>query len=62
MELVREEEIVDLLFALEVQAMPVDDGVAPEDQTYGLEVRERELVEGFELVCDFLFAQARSKV
>jgi hypothetical protein len=58
-ELVCSEEVLDLVFALDVQPMPVDDRVAPEDEADGFEVGERELVESLEPVgcVELAFAQ-----
>jgi hypothetical protein len=57
-----DEEVFDLLGTLEVEPMPIDDGVPAKDEAYGLEIGERELVERLEAVDRVGFGQVRSTV
>ena len=53
-ELLRAEEVVDLLVRLQVEPMPIDHRVAAEDEANGLEIGERELVDSFETLGRFV--------
>src|SRR5262249_41563229 len=46
--LLREQEIASGFLVFELQPMPIDDGVAAQDEPRRLEVHQRELVEAFE--------------
>jgi hypothetical protein len=61
-ELLGEKKVANLARILEVQSVPVDDRVTPENEANGLKVGERELVEGLEPFGRIRFDQARSVV
>ena len=48
MKFLSEEALADLVLALEVQAMPIDDRIAAQDEAHRLEIREGELLDALE--------------